>query len=284
MLVGVLGPLAVYAGYAYLTPLGGRSYGTFASVERIGVEYAAVACAVIVLLRVLSEAALRRRGVELGTDELVRERPGKVAIVVGILLGAAVVGYLAAWHVAAARFEWSHGSPTGGWGVLLAIAVASYGLTWMGSAAGGEGRGGWWRYMPAWVGWAATAAALGTVGWRLWGKPLEHNQAMLLNMVSHAIVLAAGAATLALVGIMVILGRRLHDGSGSRQGVFELSAVGGAGNPAGVVGAGAGGSNAAAAGGETGGGGDERTGGSYRASQGIDLSAISGRCRSGWSG
>lgn len=221
--IATLAPLAVYAIYAHFTPLGGRGYGTLASAERIAVEYAAVACAVIVLLRVLSDAALRKRAVELGTDQLVRQAPGKGMTVVGTLLAAAIALYLVAWHAAAAKFQWSDGSPTAGWGILLSIAVVSYGLTWTANTDGCKegGRGGWWRYIPAWVGWTATAAAVGTAGWRLWGKPLDHDHAMLFTMVSHAIALSLGTATVALTVVMTILARRRQSVSAGNTSVFS---------------------------------------------------------------
>ena len=104
VLLSTLVPLGIYAAYAWFTPLSARSYGTQASLERVLVEYAAIGCAIALLLRILSAKALRQRAAELGTSELQAEPPPRfwrallqtAAGRSGLLLAAALVTYLVA--------------------------------------------------------------------------------------------------------------------------------------------------------------------------------------------
>jgi hypothetical protein len=210
VLVSTVLPVAVYAAYARLTPLGGRAFGLWISVERVAVEYAAVACAILVLLRLLSDAAMRRRSLEIGAGELDRPRPGKAVIRVGLLLAFAVVAYLVTWHVAVRHtaIVQRYILPTGGYGLLLAIVVAIHARTWAATpTAKGAGTSGWWQYAPAVAGWAATIASAVMAARSAWGAPLDYAQAMLVAAVGLSVSLLAGLGVVLLMTIEDLLAR-----------------------------------------------------------------------------
>jgi hypothetical protein len=94
--ISTIVPLAVYALYAYATPLGGRQYGALFSWERITVEYTAVGAACVILARTLTDRALRSRLAEMGSDSA-PPLTGRMGRAIGVVLAVAVVGFVIVW-------------------------------------------------------------------------------------------------------------------------------------------------------------------------------------------
>ncbi len=198
--ISVILPVAVFAFYAYLTPLGGRNYGTTASLERICVEYAAVACAILVLLRLSIGAEMKRRANELELDELAPRRISRAKSATGILLAVLVVVYLIVWHWSVQRTTFPEAFPTRGAGYALAFIVMAYALSWTGShsAVRAVSRG-WWGRIPWWVNFAGVLAVVFGGSWMFAnmrpGTRLDDQIAFVCLILFFATLLAALAIT-----------------------------------------------------------------------------------------
>jgi hypothetical protein len=170
VLVSCVLPVALYAIYT-LSPLSGRERAADNSVERLAIEYAAVACAVLALLRTLSDRALRKRAAELGAEELKRRGPGKFRITAGIVLAIAVVIFLAHTRNGGlhARIQWLF--------PLLGVGLIGYLLTWLPVTAR-ESVGAVQsprRRLPPAAAWAVMTGLVFTAIWMLFSYPLSRD-------------------------------------------------------------------------------------------------------------
>lgn len=134
VLVSTLLPVGVYALYAWL-PIGRRAYGPPYSSERLAVEYAAVACAIVILLRALGEAANRKRAREIDASHT-RDRArfwkaGQVRMVIGTGLALAVLVFFITWNGENRSQYYVGPLLTRGWGWMLAGALLFYAASWL---------------------------------------------------------------------------------------------------------------------------------------------------------
>jgi hypothetical protein len=129
--ISVLGPIAAYAIYAYATSIGGRQYGAAFSIERLGVEYATVAVACVILTRMLTDRALSQRLAEIGSDSA-PPAPGRGTLVTGLLLAIGIAAYIRSWWVMVPGTDPGRDLfPTRGYGLILALLIVLYGLHWL---------------------------------------------------------------------------------------------------------------------------------------------------------
>jgi hypothetical protein len=213
--VAAIVPIGAYA-CMRISPIAGRDSAIWFSLERVVVEYAAVACVVLVLLRLLSDAAMRRRAIVLEAPELIPADPGKAQIRAGLVVAAAVLVYLVVWHAILRRVEpEDHGIfSTGGCGLLLALAVVLHGLTWLvaSNRADASQTGQWWRCLPAVVASAAALGGAAIAARRAWGPAMDQEHWWLLASTSLIIagVTALGLVLLMSTGVLMARPRRVR--------------------------------------------------------------------------
>jgi hypothetical protein len=129
--LAAIAPVAAYAIYLSLPTLSGRSFSAEVSTDRLAVEYAAVFALVLTIIGILNGRALRARAAEIGFDQIALPRLRPLAIITGLILGAAVIGELVAWHWTVATPLQRDGLylPTGYWGFALVPLLLVFGLT-----------------------------------------------------------------------------------------------------------------------------------------------------------
>ena len=170
VLASTLIPIGLYTLYA-LSPISGRERSAENQLERLAIEYATVACAIVMLLRTLSDRAMRKRAAELGATELRRKRAGKLTIALGLALAAGVVTFLVltrnvglSW-----RIEWLF--------PLLAVGLAAYTLSWLRTSApdhASDPRSRARRIAPA-ASWGIVIGLLFAAGWILFSHPFSRD-------------------------------------------------------------------------------------------------------------
>jgi hypothetical protein len=175
-------PIGIYVLYA-ISPISGRDRSADNQLQRLAIEYGTVACIVLVLLRTLSDRAMRQRAAELGADEL-RPRPtGKLKIVLGLALSAGVVIYLVLTRSGGLPWRMLWLFP------LLAVGLAAYILSWLGTNdrdAGTEPRRRVDRIPPP-AGWAIVIGALFAGGWILFSYPFSRDFQGAIRAVGFAV-------------------------------------------------------------------------------------------------
>jgi hypothetical protein len=200
--VAAIVPIGAYA-CMRISPIAGRDHAVWFSMERVVVEYAAVACVVLVLLRLLSDAAMRRRAIALEAPELIPAGPAKAQVRAGLVVAAAAMVYLAVWHGILRRVgPVDHDIfSTGGCGLLLALAVVLHGLTWLvtSNRTDAPQASQWWRSLPAAVASAAALGGAAIAARRAWGPPMDQAHWWLLASTS---LIIAGVTALGLVLLM----------------------------------------------------------------------------------
>jgi hypothetical protein len=188
VLVSCLLPVSLYALYTW-SPLSGRHRAADSSVERLTVEYAAVACVILALLRTMSDRALRKRAGELDADELKTCPPGRWKIAAGAALSVGVVTFLALTFNGGlpARMEWLF--------PLLAAGLVGYMLLWLGvtSRQRSENSSESVRRISPAVAWAVITTLLIGAGWILFShrfsRDFEEAIRLAAALICAAIVL-----------------------------------------------------------------------------------------------
>jgi hypothetical protein len=149
-----------------------------------------VGCVVIVLFRLMMDRAMRERAVELGLTDLAPAALGKRQVVLGGLLGMAVVAYVIGWQTSRALANSDRP-----WGYVLAMIVVAYGFAWL-SPTRREGRRR--RALPSWAGGVAAALVAVTVTWLFTARRVA-------GWVEYASVVLF-AVTLVAAGAMLVMG------------------------------------------------------------------------------
>jgi multisubunit Na+/H+ antiporter MnhB subunit len=128
VLVSVIAPLAAYLLYVFI--FRSREYGLHVALTKSLVEYAALACAMVISMRVSGDRALRERGRELGL-QLPSTLPNLRAMkIIGALLAMAVVAFLIAWPIALRR-SYDIGLILPRAGLILSGLISLYAVAWM---------------------------------------------------------------------------------------------------------------------------------------------------------
>lgn len=128
VLLAFAGPLSLYYVYQNYMPFSGRDFGVGYKqmMLRVGVELAALTALVLVLTGLLAARFIRRRAVEVGLAvPQGLTKPAKVLLVIGSVLAAGVVAYMASWEHGVGRY--SEGEVAA---VALIVAGIVYLLIW----------------------------------------------------------------------------------------------------------------------------------------------------------
>ena len=164
-LIATLSPVAVYGIYANFTPLGGRQVYVELSFERLLLEYSLVAATVLILLRLLTNRAVRKRAKEIGDSEIRPSPVGWIRISIGSLLGVGSAIYFFLWQHAIAQPTQDAMNGIEVLGASLGILVLVYGVSWLWWRNEGEVPLPWWNMVRPGLGCVLGAALLAAAAW-----------------------------------------------------------------------------------------------------------------------